>query len=197
MKNNEQTDGASLLPGECGNCEQPKPIAYTTDDDVDLCAECYEALREEMTVRHLKPVSVPSSSSGQDRATVEQAKKAILNCANFYEHGLKHGQMIGLIDALIQAVRSHAHQGWQPIASAPRDSRRILVAYQSELVGWLVKEAWWRIPYEEAKPDEGYWQTMDGALLSADVHKAFKDGQPLGATHWQPLPSPPVGGRDD
>jgi len=76
---------------------------------------------------------------------------------------------------------------WQPIETAPRDSRHLLVYYpRPESDRQTVMEAWWAIPYEAAPAEKGWWQTMGGVLLSADLH----DG--LGATHWMPLPDPPA-----
>lgn len=76
--------------------------------------------------------------------------------------------------------------GWQAIESAPRNSTHILVFYPREDDRQQVMEAWWAIPYEGAPVEKGWWQTMGGVLLSADVH----DG--LGATLWMPLPAGPV-----
>lgn len=74
---------------------------------------------------------------------------------------------------------------WQSIETAPRDSTHVLVYFPRPGEGRQeVMEAWWAIPYEDAPPDKGWWQTMGGVLLSSDVHG-------LGATHWMPLPSPP------
>lgn len=80
---------------------------------------------------------------------------------------------------------------WQPIETAPRKADRILVFYVDAWNTSRVKEAWWSIPYDGAPDERGWWQTMEGVLLSADLHKA-SDGRPLGATHWRPLPGPPA-----
>jgi len=79
---------------------------------------------------------------------------------------------------------------WKPIETAPRD-RNILVYFRD---GWdndRVQEAWWKMPYDGAPAVQCAWETMKGTLLSADVH-FNSDGQPLGATHWMPLPEPPA-----
>ena len=48
-----------------------------------------------------------------------------------------------------------------------------------------VFEAWWRIPYEAAPDEQGWWcYDKDSVMLSADVHG-------MGATHWMPLPPSP------
>lgn len=74
----------------------------------------------------------------------------------------------------------------RPIETAPRDSRRVLVASNHGSAGWIVREAWWRLPYDGA-PDNRCWWCYDGdrTLLDSSVHNG------LGATHWMPLPPPP------
>lgn len=75
---------------------------------------------------------------------------------------------------------------WQPIETAPRvPPDVVLVCYPRSDGGRQVWEAWWAIPYEAAPVEKGWWQTSNGVLLSHDVHG-------LGATHWMPLPTPPV-----
>jgi hypothetical protein len=76
---------------------------------------------------------------------------------------------------------------WSPIETAPRDSRKVLVAWKTDRMdsGWEVREAWWRLPYEGAFSKECYWCTGEnGMLLDASIHG-------LGASHWMPLPQPP------
>lgn len=78
---------------------------------------------------------------------------------------------------------------WRPITTAPRDPPDRILIYCPE-ASRKVREAWWAIPYEGAPTDRGWWQTMDGVVLSADVHRTLQ-GAWLGATHWMPLPDPP------
>jgi hypothetical protein len=75
---------------------------------------------------------------------------------------------------------------WQPIKTAPRDCSTVLVAYESELRGWTVKEAWWGYAYEGAPPEQCSWR-YDGnkVLLDKSIHG-------LGAAYWMPLPKPPT-----
>jgi hypothetical protein len=91
----------------------------------------------------------------------------------------------------LRASAAKAGEGWQPIETAPRDSRRIIVGYYNYEGVWRAHEAWWRMPYESA-PRKDCWWCHDGnsTLLSADVHTS-PEGKKLGATHWQPLPAPP------
>ena len=81
-------------------------------------------------------------------------------------------------------MTSKAQCAWRLIKTAPRDSTHVLLyCPRSEPDRQTVMEGWWAIPWEGAPPEKGWWQTMGGTMLSADVH----DG--LGATHWMPLPS--------
>jgi hypothetical protein len=95
--------------------------------------------------------------------------------------------ILEMADELDAALSASAVSGWQPIETAPRDSTHLLVYYpRPGEQRQEVMEAWWAIPYEAAPLGRGWWQTMGGTLLSADVH----DG--LGATHWMPLADPPA-----
>jgi hypothetical protein len=76
---------------------------------------------------------------------------------------------------------------WLPIATAPRDSTRVLVFCPTDdPPRRVIFEAWWAIPYEAAPLERGWW-CYDGnkTMLSADVHRR-------GATYWMPLPDPPL-----
>ena len=64
---------------------------------------------------------------------------------------------------------------WQPIETAPKDGTFILVATASGIVG----EAW-----RYADDGRHYW---------AQEHPSdYANNGPLTATHWMPLPAPPV-----
>ena len=113
----------------------------------------------------------------------------------FVGNHLRVGFMAG---ARWAATRPDPH-GWQPIETAPRD-RRVLI-YCPSIYGAgqarEVFEAWWRSPYEGAPLAECWWcYDGDKTMLSADVHRSTKDGAPLGATRWMPLPSPSVSRPD-
>jgi len=83
------------------------------------------------------------------------------------------------LDAEVQAE-------WQPISTAPRDSTRVLIYFPPPSERRRVREAWWRMPYEDAPADQCYWCYDDnGCGLDASIHK-------IGATHWRPLPPPPA-----
>jgi len=91
-----------------------------------------------------------------------------------------------ITSALTATTLSPKGDEWLPIESAPRNSSRLLIAYESEIYGWKVHEAWWGIPYEGAPDDKGSWR-IDGnsIVLDASLHGG------LGAKYWQPLPTPP------
>lgn len=74
---------------------------------------------------------------------------------------------------------------WQPIETAPRDSRKILVGSFNVYGEWRTYLAWWRLPYEGAPSKQCSWcYDKDGTLLDASIHSC-------GATHWMPLPAAP------
>lgn len=66
---------------------------------------------------------------------------------------------------------------WQPIATAPKDGTRVLVAAPSHLTmigAWLEK----RVTYMEGK-----WWSNNAPIIPDP-------------THWQPLPEPPVSAQE-
>ena len=65
--------------------------------------------------------------------------------------------------------------GWQPIATAPRDGRKILVWCGGiELVTWCSPEPW------------GGEKTWAGDCAGPGYQNTYED-----ATHWMTLPDPP------
>jgi len=87
-----------------------------------------------------------------------------------------------------EAVERQPLTGWQPIETAPRNSRRVLVAVPErpdDPDRRRVYEAWWRIPFEGAPKKRGWW-CYDGkcTLLDSSVHG-------IGATQWIEVPTPP------
>jgi len=71
---------------------------------------------------------------------------------------------------------------WQPIETAPRDGREILVFFRNK----GVRQVSWQDPWGE-NPDHALWCVDD------DKHGPYPlRGYSAGAdTHWQPLPEPP------
>jgi len=88
--------------------------------------------------------------------------------------------------------RASPETGWQPIETAPKDQRRVLVGYYNIEGVWREFIAFWALAYESAPASQCYWRTDGGGtLLSSDIHRGGSSGKPLGATHWQPLPPAP------
>ena len=79
-----------------------------------------------------------------------------------------------IIRDLLAAVR--AREGWQPIATAPKDGTPVLL--------------WW--PYwANVRPLVGWWQN-NGGWQSWEA--SDEDAKP--PTHWSALPSPPDGAQE-
>lgn len=83
---------------------------------------------------------------------------------------------------------------WQPIQSAPRDGRQILL--------WA--DAWemtWGIQIGSFKEAEQCWAVCEGTVddndedfdpeADIDEDEDFDEDANLGPTHWMPLPAPP------
>ena len=88
-------------------------------------------------------------------------------------------------NAIIRALAGEKAEGWRPIATAPKDGTRIMLAN---------KDASWMGEYCPVFPS-GYrtddpWQS---AMLNMDhLPREKRYGAP---THWQPLPTPPTDGE--
>lgn len=75
---------------------------------------------------------------------------------------------------------------WQPIATAPKDGTRVLLAEPGYLTGMPVHNlvtGWWC-------PSAHYFE---GGSWCDDRHIS----ENVLATHWMPLPEPPAGEGDD
>lgn len=87
-----------------------------------------------------------------------------------------------LADDAIKALRSlPTDDGWQPIATAPRDGTRIDI-WDPDCGGIRVADAYWSGGQKSGgwhAPNQDY-DGMDGLYA--------KDGP----THWRPLPAPPA-----
>jgi hypothetical protein len=70
---------------------------------------------------------------------------------------------------------------WQPIETAPKDGRDVLIFCPTN-DRKPVCEAWWARDYEEGP---GYWMTPIGP--NGRGYTIL----PSTATHWMPLPEPP------
>jgi hypothetical protein len=78
------------------------------------------------------------------------------------------------LQCLVRALAALATDGWQPIETAPKDSRTILVAVNGFVTGA------YRCPHS-------------GSLLTMIGQRPFVE-QP---THWMPLPTPPAAAKGE
>ena len=102
-------------------------------------------------------------SNMSDRDVIAWARRS----ADIWEQ--KHGAAAGIV-AQYRRLADLAEKGaedWQPIASAPRDTRIILGA-------------------------EGHIFTGE---VTSGIGPVDDDGRRQNATHWRPLPAPPGGER--
>lgn len=74
-----------------------------------------------------------------------------------------------------------AEQGWQPIESAPKDGTCLILATLSGIASW---PGFWDQGEHNYWGYSGWYDEMDrGNILTAE---------PYEATHWRPLPDPPI-----
>ena len=80
---------------------------------------------------------------------------------------------------------------WQPIETAPKTGRTLLLGYHNALGKWRTLRGEWmsaeRIDeWEEPEGcDEGWYET---SVENDDIPNCW----PTNPTHWMPLPEPPV-----
>jgi hypothetical protein len=75
---------------------------------------------------------------------------------------------------------SAATHGWQPIETAPRDGREIILG---SVYGFTCAGFWSDTPNYWS--DYGWFEESDRAACDATR-------KPFAPTHWQPLPEPPT-----
>lgn len=82
---------------------------------------------------------------------------------------------------------------WQPIESAPKDGRKIILFYRNRgglprtVMGmWLTDERANEIDNVGVGLEAGWYERIDN--WDDFTHVAIHEGEP---THWQPLPEPP------
>ena len=79
-------------------------------------------------------------------------------------------------------------QTWQPIATAPKDGREIIVGYDCATV-WIVHCAFWREweNWMQSSPEKetGWWSYVENSISQ---HKLEGCNAP---THWMPMPKRP------
>lgn len=78
--------------------------------------------------------------------------------------------------------REAAREGWEPIATAPKDGTLVLLREPGHLTG--------RIGCDNVT--SGYWRKHD-AYIAGGTWTDYRMGS-VEATHWMPLPDPPVSG---
>lgn len=88
----------------------------------------------------------------------------------------------------IAALSEAKAGGWQPIETAPKDGRMILVSFGAK----GVRAVSWDTPFDDvADDDTGLWCVDD------DKHgpyplRGYSYNSPTAPTAWQPLPAPPA-----
>jgi len=78
---------------------------------------------------------------------------------------------------------------WQPIETAPKDGREIIVGVDIAST-WIARNAWFRKiednPHEFDETDIGWWS------YKSSVTQEMLEGI-FTPTHWIPMPTPPNG----
>lgn len=74
---------------------------------------------------------------------------------------------------------------WQPIETAPRDGREILVYFAGRLAS-TYRVGWYNL-HGETTPENGLWCVDDEKNGPYPLRRYNAED----ATHWQPLPPPP------
>lgn len=111
----------------------------------------------------------------------ERMRRALEEIANQagdpYEEDNRNREILRVIEAMATTALSSASapgEGWRPISTAPRDGLHILIATRSFIGG--VVQAYF-------DPGDGCFRDFEG--------DTYED-----ATHWQPLPAPPLKGTE-
>lgn len=80
---------------------------------------------------------------------------------------------------------------WQPIETAPKDGRKIIVSYvnhngktRTVMARWLTQEAADEIDHEGVGLEAGWFECIDNWSDYTEV--AIHEGEP---THWMPIPA--------
>lgn len=83
--------------------------------------------------------------------------------------------------------------GWQPIETAPKDGRKVILFYlnrngkpRTVMARWLTDEHAAEIDTDDVGLKAGWYERIDNWDDYTDV--AIYEGEP---THWMPLPQPP------
>jgi hypothetical protein len=92
-----------------------------------------------------------------------------------------------------QAARATAEQSeWQPIETAPKTGRTLLLGYPNSLGKWrTVRGQWMTQEYIDQNwedPDEAEAGWYETSVEADDAPSCW----PITPTYWQPLPTPPA-----
>lgn len=100
--------------------------------------------------------------------------------------GLPDAQQRGLeilTDAILALLPTEPPVQWQPIETAPRDGRMFLVGYDESIASTARLEPHQRVYEARWNENQQSFSARNGFILHD------------GATHWQPIPEPPVQGE--
>ena len=82
---------------------------------------------------------------------------------------------------------------WQPIETAPKTGRKVMLSYinrsgkpRTVLARWLTDEEAAEVDEDDAGLEGGWYECIDN--LDDYTGFAIHEGEP---THWMPLPEPP------
>jgi hypothetical protein len=93
-------------------------------------------------------------------------------------------------------AETKAPTGWQPIASAPRDGRTLLLGYVNSCGRWRTLRGQWYsqslIEDEWEEPENGSPGWYETSVENDDPPNCWQT-EP---THWMPLPAPPENGPE-
>jgi hypothetical protein len=147
-----------------------------------------------------KPVTPEEYIAWQSRI-IEAITKSKVPDPKYYggstEEGDQHEVKCAYVDGWNEcraAIESEpAEQSlWQPIETAPKTGRTLLLGYPNSLGNWrTVRGEWLTQEYIDQnweEPDEAEAGWYETSVEADDVPSCW----PIAPTHWQPLPKPPA-----
>lgn len=116
----------------------------------------------------------------------------VLHCTGQIAHGIDRKKVDDAIEnAIRQPLRESApSSGWQPIESAPKDGRTLLLGRRLSSEHWRTMRGQWfsketiESEWENDDCDAGWYET---SVENDEIPNCWAT-EP---THWQPLPAPP------
>lgn len=103
--------------------------------------------------------------------------------------------VVGLIDALdsqtAEIARLKAAQAWQPIETAPKDGRTLLLGYYNSHGNWRTMRGQWMSEtyiaehWEDPGDEQPGW--FETSVEADDMPNCWR----IEPTHWMPLPAAP------